>query len=74
MQLQASNSTDLPPSGEVCPRCGKPEFDPASYVEQLRRRIAALEADNAALMASATAFADLADRLNRRLRNEMRTG
>ena len=56
-----------PIDGEVCPRCGQ-SGGGRSQIQTLQERIAALETENATLIASATAFGDLADRLNRRLR------
>jgi hypothetical protein len=53
--------------GDVCPRCGQSGGGRAQ-IQKLQERIAALEAENATLIASATAFGDLADRLNKRLR------
>ena len=53
-------------------QCGIPELA-RWHVRQLEQRIAALEAENAALIASANTFADLADRLNRRLRENAAT-
>ena len=62
-----------------CPSCGQPlesniTSDKGPHTQKLQQRIAALEAENATLIASANAFADLADRLNRRLREETSGG
>lgn len=59
--------------GEAGAKCGKSDLSAArSHIQSLQRRIAALEAENAALTASSNTFGDLAERFNRRLREENR--
>ena len=54
----------------MCPCCGGADCDGVrDRLIQLERRINALEEQNARLSASAQAFAELADRLNTRLRD-----
>ena len=56
---------------DVCPCCGTEDCRAYRFhLAQIERRLAALEEQNARLTASARAFADLADRLNARLRDD----
>jgi hypothetical protein len=55
----------------ACPVCGRSELSAArTHIDNLQQRIAALEEENALLTSSANTFADLAERLNTRLRGD----
>ena len=64
--------TDKPTlDDDLCPCCRRPDCDAqSSYIDKLKERIAALEEECARLAASANTFADLADRLNEKLRQK----
>ena len=59
-------------NAQACPCCSRGDCEGAAVMRQLRDRIAALEQENEHLTASGDMFADLADRLNQRLREAER--
>jgi hypothetical protein len=59
--------------GPGCPCCGRPDCASGFLLSQLEDRVAALQEENHQLRASASAFADLADRFRERLSQSQRS-
>ena len=56
-----------------CPHCDQIDDERERHLQQLTRRTAELEAENALLRDSARSFGELAERLNQQLREERKT-